>query len=293
VGRCEGPRSGQGLLGRNAVVEWVGGIEGLGDAEVEQLDLALGVDQHVAGFQVTVHQQVAVRVRHGVGELQEERQLALQRQLGAGLVDGAALHPFHHEIGQALRAQAGVEQARDVRVIEPRQRLALLRKALQHGRRVHAALEQLDRRLALVGAVGAFGAPHLTHAAAAQQLQQTPGAQAVAGVAGGAVQQAAVPPSAVDQSGRRFGQEGVVAAVAAGAVGQQAQHLGLHLLGGVAGFDEGLARAGGQGLGGVEQGLDGRPERGVRGRTHGGSVQAGRPAQHAGRPEGRQVQLGK
>jgi hypothetical protein len=71
-----------------------------------------------------------------------------------------------------------------VRVAQPRQGLLFQREARQHGLGIHAALEQLDRRLAAVGAVVALGQPDVAHAAAAQQRHDAPGPQALAGTAG-------------------------------------------------------------------------------------------------------------
>ena len=159
-------------------------VDGLGDAKVQQLDVALCGDQHIAGLQIAVHQQVAVRMRHGIRQLQEELQSRVYRKAFAGLVDGPAPHVFHHEVGQTVGRAAGVDEVRDVRVLQPRQRLLLLRKPRQHGHAVHAALEHLHRHLAAVGAISAFGQPHVPHATGTQALAQLPGAQALAFAAG-------------------------------------------------------------------------------------------------------------
>ena len=68
------------------------------------------------------------------------------------------------------------------------QGLALLCKTLQHGGTVHATLEQLDRRTALVAAVSPVGLKHLAHATGTQWPHDLPGAQALAGVGGAADQ---------------------------------------------------------------------------------------------------------
>ena len=47
-------------------------VEHLGDAEVEQLDVALGRDEHVARLEVAMHDQVLVGVLHGVADLECE-----------------------------------------------------------------------------------------------------------------------------------------------------------------------------------------------------------------------------
>ena len=45
--------------------------EQLGNAEVEQLDIVIGTEQHVGRLDVAVHHQVLVRVLHGVHERDE------------------------------------------------------------------------------------------------------------------------------------------------------------------------------------------------------------------------------
>ncbi len=123
---------------------------------------------------------MAMGVRHRVDQLQEELQPRFQRQRCAGLVDGPALHVLHDEVGQAVGRASGVDEVRDVRVLQARQRLLLLRKAGQHRRAVHAAAQHLDRRLTLVRAVGALGQPDVAHAAGAKHAQQPPRAQRLA-----------------------------------------------------------------------------------------------------------------
>ena len=170
-------------------------IKCLGDAEIQQLDLAIAIDQHIAGLQIAVHQQVAVGAGHRVGQLQKQRQPGRQRQPTHGFIDGPAVYILQHKVGQALFAGAGIQQAGDVRVAQARQRLALLRKALQHRRAVHAAFKQFDRRPAFVTAVGAARFKHLAHATSADGAHHLPGAQALAhggGLAGGLSQHGGV-----------------------------------------------------------------------------------------------------
>ena len=62
-----------------------------------------------------------------------------------------------------------------------RECLAFLRQALQHGRAVHAAFEQLDGGAAFERAVGAARFEHLAHAAAAERAHDFPFADALAG----------------------------------------------------------------------------------------------------------------
>ena len=106
-------------------VQSFGGAQRFGNAEVQQLHLARFGDEHVAGLQVAVHQELAMGVRHGVCELQEQLQPRFKRQARAGLVDGQAMHTLHHKIGCAKGRAASVQQVGNVRVCEPRQGLLL------------------------------------------------------------------------------------------------------------------------------------------------------------------------
>ena len=181
VVRCERALVKQGGPGFDPAAGWV---QGLGDAKVQQTHTSVVVHQHVAGLEVAVHQQVAVCVRDRIGQLQEQHQPVVQLQLSAGDIDGPALHPFHHKVGQAVVGDAGVQQPRNVRVRQPGQCLLLLGKARQHRDGVHAALEQFDCGNTLESPVVAPGLEDLAHAARAQRPLQPPSAQLLADAVG-------------------------------------------------------------------------------------------------------------
>jgi hypothetical protein len=104
----------------------------------------VAVHQHVAGLEVAVHQQVAVRVRHRVGQLQEQRQPLLQRQAPRRPSMGGRA-PLHHEVGQAVvaagRRPAGARCAGGSAAPAP---AAPAQSGASTALAVHAALEQLD-----------------------------------------------------------------------------------------------------------------------------------------------------
>ncbi len=77
---------------------------------------------------------------------------------------------LHHEIGQAFFGAAGIEQARDVRMIERREDLRLDLEALQQGLRAVALPQHLDRDFLLILIVVANALVDLAHAAAADFL---------------------------------------------------------------------------------------------------------------------------
>ena len=65
---------------------------------------------------------------------------------------------------------ARVDQARDVRVIEPREHLAFLSKALDALRIDQREIEELDRGATFEAPVAATGQPHRAHAAVSERL---------------------------------------------------------------------------------------------------------------------------
>ena len=137
--------------------------------------------QDVGGLQVAVHDQVAVRVGDRLAHLREQRQALLERRavLGAEGGDRPALHELHDHVGAAVGGDAAVVQARDARVLEARQDLALGLEALEL--RARLELQQLDGDALLEAAVGALGLVHLAHAAAADAAGDAPRPEARAG----------------------------------------------------------------------------------------------------------------
>src|SRR4030095_14420219 len=81
----------------------------------------------------------------------------------AEFFDGLALDIFHHDILTAVFGHAAVEQARDVRVVEPGQNAALLAKAALDLAGHQTWPDQLDGDLFAVSAAGALGQKTHTH----------------------------------------------------------------------------------------------------------------------------------
>nr|WP_326538432.1 hypothetical protein [Pseudorhodoferax sp.] len=214
-------------------------VQQLGYAEVQQLDLALGIHQHVAGLQVTVHNQLPVRVLHGLQHLRKQLDARAQAQAVAvaPVVDALAVHMLQHQVGLAVVRQPGIDQPCDVRMRQPRQDGALAPKARRQRLPHDARVQQLDGRAALKVAVAALGQPHRAHAAFAQRFNQCVGANAAAGQAlhghGGITLQHLVQPTRAcvrGQQGAQFGRQPCVArgqrVDPAGALfGGQVQHL--------------------------------------------------------------------
>ena len=56
----------------------------LGNAEIQQLDVAVGIDQHIAGFQVAMHDHVAVGMGDGVADRQQQVQALARARRSPG-----------------------------------------------------------------------------------------------------------------------------------------------------------------------------------------------------------------
>jgi hypothetical protein len=150
----------------------------LGDAEVDHLHemrvpLAAVRDEDVRRLDVAMNDALHVRVLHGVAHGGEELEPLADGQAVAVCEpsDRLALHILHREEGLSRRGDAAVEDARDVRVVHHRERLALLLEARDDGARVHARLDDLDRD-ALHHGLAALGEPHLSEAALADHLEE-------------------------------------------------------------------------------------------------------------------------
>ena len=91
------------------------------------------------------------------------------------LREGNALHEFHCEPRAPVVESAPVQEARDVGVVEARQRLALPLEAEPHLLAQPPVAHQLDGDLVLVGAVGPPGHVDLPHAALAGRTEDLVG----------------------------------------------------------------------------------------------------------------------
>ena len=174
------------------------GAQQFGDAEVEQLRRAIRGHQDIAGFDVAMHHQAPVRVFYGPAH-RAEKLKALRDGAFAALailVDARAIHILHHQIRQALRSRAAVQQARDIRVVQTGEHLPLRAKSPQDFARVHAAQDHFDGDFPLVFVIHARGQPHRSHSPAADAPLQLIGSDPVAfrklaGILGGAEQASA------------------------------------------------------------------------------------------------------
>jgi hypothetical protein len=133
---CSGAGYCGGVGGVAACVVGGAGLQQLANAEVQQLDLAVGCHQHVGRLQVAVRRQPAVGMGHGIGHLVEQCQAGVERQ-PVLLAPGG-----DRQAGQdvAFAGEAGAH-AGGVQVLQ------------------QVPMRQLQRHLAGIGAVGPLGQP--------------------------------------------------------------------------------------------------------------------------------------
>ncbi len=143
------------------------GIEQLGDPEVQELGRGLGDHEHVRRLDVAVDDQVLVRVLHGGADVTKELEArrGVEPVRVAVVDDRLPLDVLHREVRPAVRRAATVEQARDERMLEAGENLALVPEAADDAVGVHAALEHLDRDALLERVIVADAEIHGAHAA--------------------------------------------------------------------------------------------------------------------------------
>jgi hypothetical protein len=185
LGRCvvgsERAAAGLRQLGRR--FGRVFAAEQLGDAEVEQLHLPLGGHEDVARLEIAVEDEVAVGVRDRVEHVENEADAGadVEPALVAPAVDRHAVDMLEDEIRLAAFGDAGVEEARDVRMRESRERLALAREPRRAAAAEQREVEQLERDARVVAAVAAASEPDAAHAAGAERAFDGVGAERAAG----------------------------------------------------------------------------------------------------------------
>ncbi len=157
------------------------GREQLGDPEIEQLHLAVGRHQDVAGLEIPVHDEILM------GELDRLADRPEQTQpLGDGeatlvtvAVDRRAGDVLHGEVREPHLGDAGIEQLGDVGVLQPGQHSPLLQEAPHPVARSEPAFaHQLERHSLLH--VLPLGQKHHAHPAGAQLVEHPVGTDPLA-----------------------------------------------------------------------------------------------------------------
>ena len=168
VGGCH--RTLQGLRGVTVGIR----LEQLGDAEVEQLDVALARDQHVRGLEVAVHDQRAVRGLDRAADLHEQGEpLAQVERMQAHVLDDRfALDQLECDIGDACLGDAALDQLGDARVAQLGERVAFGAETAVFLRREQAAAQQFQRDGLAYARLLAHGTEHDGGAAFAERVDE-------------------------------------------------------------------------------------------------------------------------
>ena len=150
-------------------------LDQLGNAEIKHARLALMIDQHVGRLEVAMHDQLRMRVGNRIGNLDQhgDARAGIERGAARVLGDRHTIDHIHDVERPSIRGHAAIQQAHDMRMLQPREDASLLQETAQDRVRVHAAFEHFHRHLLLVGAIGALGQPDHAHAAFAKQPQQS------------------------------------------------------------------------------------------------------------------------
>ena len=112
-----------------------------------------------------MHDEILVRVLNRVahGGEEEEPMPDVERLSIAVCRDGLAGDVLHREVRSSVGGDAAVEQARDVRMLETREDLALPEKAPDDLSTVRAGADELEGDLLFELAVGAIREEHAAH----------------------------------------------------------------------------------------------------------------------------------
>ncbi len=155
------------------------GIEELSDAEVEQLDGSGFSNEDVAGLEVAMNGEMAMRVFHRVADLEEEVEALTDAEVVGPAIrrDRNAVDEFHDEVRITAGGGAGIQDRRDVGVIELGENAALVLKAAEEEIVDVVVAEDLDGDAFFEAAVGSGGFKNDAHAASAEFLLETVSAE--------------------------------------------------------------------------------------------------------------------
>ena len=150
-------------------------VDRLGHTEVDDLghrSVALGGDQDVGRFDVTMDDRLLVRVADAVADLQEQPQSLVDPQTLPVAITGdpLAVHVLHGEIGTPVFGGSDIEDAGDVRVVHQPQRPSFALEAGHHRAAFDTQPDQLDRHFLSGRLLPATPVDH-AHAAFAELLR--------------------------------------------------------------------------------------------------------------------------
>ena len=150
----------------------------LGDAEIEQFDLAAVGHEDVVGFEIAVDDEVGVGVLHRLAHVLKQPQAVLNAEASfvAVVGDDLAVDILHDEVGLSGVGHAAVEQVGDVLVAQAGEDASFGQKTTMDLARGEAAANDFEGDLCVEGSVGALGQKDLSHAALCQFFDDLVGA---------------------------------------------------------------------------------------------------------------------
>jgi hypothetical protein len=144
-------------------------VEQFRDAEIEQLDVAFGRDQYVARLEVAMHDELLMRARHRIADLDEQLQARFDVVMAPAAVGQQRLtvDQFEDQAGADLRHGKRFDEFRDAHIVEALQRALFVLGELRVVLLCQPRTQYLERhRLA---AIEAARFVDLAHAAAPEQ----------------------------------------------------------------------------------------------------------------------------
>ncbi len=153
-------------------------IHRLGEAEVEDLDGAVGPKLHVRRFQIAMDDALFVGCLQGVGDLASDRECVGDRDRSAADHHRQilAVDQLHHERGAAVRRADEAVDLGDVRMVQRRERVRFPGEASDAlGVRGEERRQDLDCYVTMK--LGVAGAIDLAHTACAQGARHLVNAQ--------------------------------------------------------------------------------------------------------------------
>src|SRR5690606_21935315 len=137
----------------------------------------------VRRLQIAMYDEVAVRVRDRGEHVDEQPHASfdIETMLIRMTIDALAVDVFEHEVRLTARRDPGVDQLRDVRMLQLREHRSFAHEPLLGRPTEQRRVQQLDRRPGFVTAVAAVREPDLAHATLADALLERVRADAGAG----------------------------------------------------------------------------------------------------------------
>ena len=141
--------------------------EQLRNAEIEQLYGAFAGDEDVCRLQVAMNDEMAVRVANRSKHALEQGDSCFEAKFKsiAVSVDRLTLDIFEHEVGLRIVDDPGIDEARDIGMIQPAEHSALAAESLFSGPAEPVGMDELDRDRSLESPIGSAGSPDAAHAA--------------------------------------------------------------------------------------------------------------------------------